>query len=384
MNWGKWPDYRQAHYDAVSRVIRSGQLFAASEARSLECEFEEFLGHGNVAAVGNATEGLHLALAALNVGIGDEVIVSNYSWISTASAVLMQNAVPIFCDFRLDNLGINHEDIEALISPRTKALVVTHMLGMPSAIVEISKICRRHKIALIEDCSHAHGGSAGGRSLGTFGSISVFSLHQRKTVSAGDGGLVVAASVDLIEKVRRLRSFGDRELSYNYRITEFAASIARVELGLLRERTARRRASTQLFWELTKGCQSFASVIPNDQNGATYYANAVVLSEGSTKAKLKSILNWAEACGVPLRLTWEGLNRHPHFNPDFVPARGLPWTDPRYGGDAMPRYDGQKYKNSDEFLPNRILEIYFHPETPDSSVRVLANKMISIFEEQGS
>jgi dTDP-4-amino-4,6-dideoxygalactose transaminase len=165
--------------------------------------------------LGNATQGLHLALAALDVGEGDEVLVTSYSWISTASCILMQNAVPVFCDIESESLGMCPQDMESKITPFTKAVIMTHMFGYPAKIKELSQICKKYSIPLIEDASHAHGAEVDGKKLGTYGDISVFSLHQRKTLSVGDGGILCTDNDEVANKVYRLRSFGDEDLSYN-------------------------------------------------------------------------------------------------------------------------------------------------------------------------
>ena len=367
MGWGKWPQYGVEHYAAVDRVIRSGQLFAAKEARTLEEFVQNSMREGFVSAVGNATEGLHLALAALEVGVNSEVIVSNYSWISTASAVLMQNAIPVFCDFDINDLGVSPTEIEQKITGRTKAVIVTHMLGYQADIEKIAKICKARGLALIEDCSHAHGGSLFGKPLGTFGDVSVFSLHQRKTVSAGDGGLVWSRALDVDQKIKRLRSFGDAELSYNYRISEFAAALATVEFTLLSHRTRQRRHSTEIFTNELMGAPGIQLVLPRDPEGASYYALALVLDE---KVSAMSVNNFLEQCSqleIPVRKTWESLNKHPHFNPIVDPARGLPWNRDSYPV-SLRAYKDQRFKNSDQYLPDKILEVYFYPGTSEGSV----------------
>jgi len=142
-------------------------------------EFKEFVGSSHAIGVGNATQCLQLALAALCIEAGDEVIVTPYSWISSASCVLMQNAIPVFVDIEPDSFGLCPEALEKAITRRTKAVILVHMFGLCSKVDEIQKICAKHSIALVEDGSHAHGARLRGKHLGTFGQVGVFSLHQR-------------------------------------------------------------------------------------------------------------------------------------------------------------------------------------------------------------
>ena len=212
LQFPNWPTFGEQEEKAVEDVIRSGQLFADQKVREFEENFGKYIGTKHALGLGNATQGLHLCLAALGIGIGDEVIVTPYSWISTASSILMQNAIPIFCDIEEQTLGIDPDKIENLITSRTKAIVCVHMFGYPCKIREIKSIAEKHNLALIEDASHAHGAELNGKKIGTFGDVSAFSLHQRKALSVGDGGIVCTDNVSLAEKIYKMRSFGRQEL----------------------------------------------------------------------------------------------------------------------------------------------------------------------------
>ncbi len=146
-----WPVFGSEEKGAVVRVLNSGQLYAGEEVSKFEQEYKDYIGAEYAVAVGNATQGLHLALAALGIGKGDEVIVTGYSWISTASCIFMQNAVPIFCDVENETYGIDPQLIEAQISESTKAIILTHMFGYPARIEEVKAICRARELYLIED-----------------------------------------------------------------------------------------------------------------------------------------------------------------------------------------------------------------------------------------
>ena len=233
LKWPEWPHYGKEEEEAVKRVILSNQLFADKEVRKFEEEFAAYIGVRYALGLGNATQGLHLALAALNIGIGDEVLVTSYSWISTASCILMQNAIPVFCDIENESLGLDPKEIERKVSPRTKVIILTHMFGYPARILDIVELAKKYSLPIIEDASHAHGASINGKKIGGFGEIGVFSLHQRKSLSVGDGGILVTNNKEINDKIYRLRSFGDQELSYNYRMTEFAGALAQEGLKKL-------------------------------------------------------------------------------------------------------------------------------------------------------
>lgn len=360
MNWPAWPQYGEEEQEAVARVVRSNQLFADREVRAFEEEFASDLGVTYAAGVGNATQGLHLALAALDVGLGDEVIVTPYSWISSASSVLMQNAVPIFCDIESESLGLSPSDIERSLSPRTKAIIVVHMFGYPAKIHEIKALSEKYGIPLVEDASHAHGASSGGQRIGSFGTISVFSLHQRKALAVGDGGIVCTDDSRLHEKVRRLRSFGHEELSYNYRMTEFAGAIGRIALQKVRQQNKVRTENARLLADLLSTSKVLSVRLGRPGEAPAYYAVLLDVSDDVSDLDF-NLESWA-SLGIPIRKTWSLLHLHPHFNPSSLPARGLPWRSAEYRGVMRSKaYNSLRFPVASKHCPERVLELYVHP-----------------------
>lgn len=355
MEWPAWPRYDSIHEEAVLRVIRSNQLFAATEVAAFENEFKDFVGASHAIGVGNATQGLQLALAALGVGAGDEVIVTPYSWISSASCVLMQNAVPVFVDIESESFGICPEALKKAITARTKAVILVHMFGLCSKVDEIKKICKEYSIALVEDGSHAHGARLRGKSLGTFGHIGVFSLHQRKAISAGDGGILCTDDQSIYEKVRRLRSFGDKQLSYNYRMTEFAAAIARVGLERLETDNHLRRInhsalSANLISPRIRIVEASKDVEP------VYYSNLLIIDLPVQAQEM--VLTAANLAGIPLKRTWQPLNKHPHFKRCNMINKVAPWDGAK---ESFTEPSCTKLEISEKFQEELIFELDCHP-----------------------
>jgi perosamine synthetase len=374
IQWPSWPMYGEDEYAAVERVIKSNQLFADLEVRKFEEQYSRYLGCKFALGLGNATQGLHLALAALDIGVGDEVIVTPYSWISSASCILMQNAIPVFCDIEKESFGLDPQEIEKKITKRTKAIIVVHMFGYPSKIQEIADIARKHEIPLIEDASHTHGATVGGVSIGNFGAISVFSLHQRKTLSVGDGGIVCTNQEYIYNKIRKLRSFGDDQLSYNYRMTEFAGALGQVGLSKLNQHNKIRQRNAAQLAELLADQKNIKVLIGRHDEEAVYYAVLIEL-EGNF-ADLELRISNLQSLGIPIRKTWEPLHIHPHFNPMKVPGRGLPWQHLEYDGQMK----GKNYSELDlpitnEFCPNKLLELYVHPPAGVSEITFAAKNI---------
>lgn len=357
--WPSWPQYGNEEKKAVTRVINSNQLFADVEVKTFEKHYAKYLGTKHCLGLGNATQALHLALAALNIGEGDEVLVTSYSWISTASCILMQNAVPVFCDIESESLGINPDDVESKINPLTKAVILTHVFGYPARIKKIKDICKKHNIALIEDSSHAHGADVEGQKVGTFGDISVFSLHQRKSLSVGDGGILCTDNDDVAEKVFKLRSFGHQELSYNYRMTEFAGALGQCGLKKLDEQNDCRIQNASFLAKELKGSSMVKVRTPMVGEKSVFYSVLLDVLDDSKSFQSK-ILSMQEN-GIPIQRTWTPLHFHPHFN-NLHESRGLPWVRESYSGTMKNiKYQSLKLPTVEYYCPNRLLEIYVHP-----------------------
>lgn len=352
--WTKWPLYGVDEKLAVNRVINSNQLFAKKEVKNFEKEFQDYNESKNVYCVGNATQGLHLALAALGIGVGDEVIVTNYSWISSASCILMQNAVPIFCDIEEETLGIDPEKIISKITNKTKAILFVHMFGNPCKIKKIQSIAKKYKLYLIEDASHAHGATYDGKKIGNFSDVAVFSAHQRKNLSCGEGGIVVSKKENIGREIYKLRSFGAKELSYNYRMTEFSAAIGRVRLKKLNDENRIRNENANYIFEKTKNFEEFCFIKP-DLNSYSSYHKLILKIE--KKINLNNFILEMNKMGISFEKTYPPLNIHSNFNPSKKIARGIPWKWTLYKNSIK----AQKNQNKLNF-----------PKTEELSLRKLA------------
>lgn len=360
LQWPTWPQYGPKEVAAVTRVVISNQLFAANEVRAFESDFASYIGTTHAVAMGNATQGLHLSLAAIGVGEGDEVIVTPCSWISSASCVLMQNAVPVFADIEAESLGLDPSAVERAISNRTRAIILVHILGYPARVREIVEIGRKYGIPVIEDASHAPGAEVNGKRVGSFGLMGVFSLHQRKAISTGDGGIICTDDAEVARKIWHLRSFGDAELSYNYRMTEFSAALGQLGLENLDGHNAERRWAAEYLRSAFKGHDWIAVRLAREGEVGVFYAVALEVTMSDDQAT--EFVSELEAAGIPIRKVFAPLNRHPHFNLADTPPRGYPWKSINYEG-AMK--DGN-YSDLDlpvayEYCYGRVLELYTHP-----------------------
>jgi len=375
IQWPTWPRYSERHKEAVIEVIESNQIFAATKVKEFEEKFTSFLGGGNSVGVSNATTGLHLALAALGVGKGDEVVVTPYSWISSASSILMQNAIPIFADIEDVTFGLDPDEVKSKITAKTKAVICVHMFGNPCNLEQISAICEEKNVPLIEDASHAHGAKHKGRAIGTFADISVFSLHQRKNLSVGEGGIVFSKNKELADKIGKLRSFGHEELSYNYRMTEFAGALGIVGLETISAENELRNATANYLLKCLEGNPFLELVTPRSHDYGVFHAALLKVNE-PPEGGLDLLLQNLQQFGIPIKKTWNPLHTHPHFNPTSPPPRGAPWIDDNYSGLMhRKKYSELNLPVTAEFVPNRLLELPIHPPTSRPEIDFFLEKL---------
>lgn len=219
--------------------------------KKFESEFAGYYGEKYAVATNSGTAALHSALAACGIEKGDEVITTPYTFIATTSAIMQQNATPVFVDIEPSTLGLDPSAIQEKITSRTKAILVVHLYGYPAKIREITAIARKNGLILIEDCAQAHGAKTDNKLLGTFGHIACFSFSPSKNMTCGEGGMVLTNNRNYAKECLLLRQNGKedwrthRRLGYNYRMTELQAAIGLAQLSKLekmnkiRERNAR-------------------------------------------------------------------------------------------------------------------------------------------------
>ncbi len=234
---------------AIRRVVQSGWFVLGPEVEAFEAEFAALSGAGQAVGTGNGTDALALALRALDIGPGDEVITSPLSAAFSALAILMTGARPVFADIDPERLTIAPRAVEAAITPRTRALLPVHLYGQPADMPALMAIARRHRLAVVEDCCQAHLATCQGQPVGTFGDAGAFSFYPTKNLGAlGDAGAVVTGRADLADRLRRLRNGGQTgravhgEPGVNSRLDEIQAAVLRARLGFLPAWTERRRA----------------------------------------------------------------------------------------------------------------------------------------------
>lgn len=302
-------DHREQ--DAVKAVLESGWITMGQKTLDFESEYAKLLGQGvKCLAVSSGTAALHIACLALGIGPEDEVIVPGLTFIADLNVVKMCGAEPVLVDVTSVDAdwAMDPADIEAKITPKTKAIMIVHYAGYACDMEAICGICKRHNLPLIEDCAHAPGGSYKGQALGTFGDVSCWSFFTNKNLSVGEGGMVVVKTDELYQRCKNLRSHGMTVASFdrmkgrastydvaapglNYRIDEMRAALGLVQLDKLVDANAKRKVLTEHYFELLDKADNVTIPFRHFNRGIpTYHIMPILLAEGLDRQRVISKL----------------------------------------------------------------------------------------------
>lgn len=244
------PSITQKEIDFVTDAVKSGWVSSLGKyIDRFETEFAAFCGVKHAVSTANGTVAIHLALVALGIKEGDEVIVPDFSFIATANAVRHTGAIPVFADIDPFNLCISVASIRKKISPKTKAIIPVHIYGHPADMPAINALAKEHNLIVIEDAAEAHGSSIYGQKTGSWGICGTFSFYGNKNITSGEGGMITTNSDELNERLRFLRDhamskekrYWHTEIGYNYRITNLQAALAVAQLERADELIAKRK-----------------------------------------------------------------------------------------------------------------------------------------------
>jgi dTDP-4-amino-4,6-dideoxygalactose transaminase len=262
-------ELKQELDEAIARVVGSGWYVGGPEVEAFEAEYAQYCGAAHAVGVANGLDALHLALRAMGVGEGDEVIVPSNTYIATWLAVSQCGATPVPVEPDERTYNINPALIEAAITPKTKAILPVHLYGQPADMDDILAIARQHKLLVLEDGAQAHGARYKGKRLGAHGHAVAWSFYPGKNLGAmGDGGAVTTNDADLAERIRVLRNYGSRVKyvndvqGYNSRLDPLQAAILRVKLAHLDEWNARRKAIAAQYQAGLGNCGLILPFVP--------------------------------------------------------------------------------------------------------------------------
>jgi len=313
-----WPMFDDEEADAVRNVLLSNKVnyWTGNECKKFEREFSEFSGSKYAVALGNGTLALDIALKALDIGGGDEVVVTSRTFIASISSIVNSGATPIFADVDLSSQNITPKTIHSVITNKTKAIVCVHLAGWPCDMDEIMAIANKHDLYVIEDCAQAHGAKYKGKSVGSIGHIGCWSFCQDKIMTTGgEGGMVTTNDESLWRKMWAYKDHGksyeavyEREhpegfqwlhesFGMNYRMTEIQAAIGRIQLKRMPDWHKKRLSNASSIWNTAKQCKGLrVAVIPSYIEHAAY--KCYVFVKGGIKLRDK-IMREVNEKGVP-------------------------------------------------------------------------------------
>ncbi len=308
------PYLKNREKEYVNQCLDSTWISSKGEfIAEFEKHFGNFIVSPHVTAVCNGTVAIHLALVALGIKPGDEIIVPTFTYVASVNTILQAGGVPVFVDSLESTLQMDPDDVIRKISPRTKAVMAVHLYGLPCDMEKLVKICNDHNLFLIEDCAEAFGSFYNQQHVGTFGDISTFSFFGNKTITTGEGGMVVAKSKELIEKAFHLKNQGvskDREywhdhIAFNYRMTNICAAIGLAQIEQAETILEKKRKIAAGYHEQLKGLPLRThDEVPNTRH--SYWMCSVILDSPEYRQPLRDFLKN------------KGIETRPFFHPSHT------------------------------------------------------------------
>ena len=296
---------------AVCEVLRSGSYILGPNVKALEAELAKYIGCSYTVGLNSGTDALHLALRALDIGAGDEVITTAFTFVATTESIEIVGATPVFCDINPNTFNIDADKIEELITPRTKAIMPVHLYGQPCDMDKIMDIAKRYNLYVIEDCCQAIGAEYKGKKVGTFGDIGCYSFYPTKNLGGmGDGGLITVNSENLKNRIVALRNHGGAiryhhdEIGVNSRLDEIQAAILRVKLNYIDDWNKARRSHAATYNELFANCSDIQTPKELDNTYCVYHQYTVKIPNRDEIHKMlqESGIGAMLYCPIPLHM----------------------------------------------------------------------------------
>lgn len=308
------PDLGEQEISNVLECITSGWI--SSQGRFIgvfERAFSDYLGGGHAIAVSNGTVALQLALTALGIGRGDEVIVPNFTFGASVNAIIHSGATPVLADVDRETWTIDLDELKRLMTPKTKAVMPVHIYGQPARIDEIMKIANDRGILVIEDCAEALGATYKNRRVGLDGDCTCFSFFANKSITTGEGGMVVFKNAQLAERARILRDHGmspqkrywHEYAGFNFRMTNMQAAVGVAQMGRVDELLSRKKAIFQTYDKLLSGHKNVSLLPKNKWSENSYWLYTIILNGYDRDVRDKLVTN----------LGYRGIDARPGFYP---------------------------------------------------------------------
>lgn len=343
----------------ILKILKSGQYILGDNVNKLEEEFSNFIGSKYSVSCNSGTDALVLSLRALDIGHGDEVITTPFTYFATAEAIALVGAKPIFADIDPKTFNINYNDIEKYINRRTKAILPVHLFGQSAEIIKIKKLCKKYRISLIEDCAQSFGAKKNSKYTGTFGDFGCFSFFPTKNLGcAGDGGMITTNSNVKMKKLKKLRNHGGlirnvhEYIGYNSRLDEIQAAILLAKIKIINSLDKKRNEIAKLYQSSIKN-QLIALPYKTEDNSHHVYNQYTIKVKNR-----KKFVKYLSANSIPY---------------------GIYYPIPIYKQKAMKMFNYKCHFNNTEKVTKECISIPIYPELSKESIKYIS-KVINSYK----
>lgn len=371
-----WPPIDDIDRKMVMDSLNGEKHAFGPNCKAFQEEYAEWNGNKYAITTNSGTAALHMCLVACGIGAGDHVLVTSYSWSSSATCILHHNAIPIFVDIDFDTINIDVNKIEAAITPRTKAIVVVHLHGLAVDMDKVMAIAKKHNLKVVEDACQGHGALFKGQKTGTMGDCAAFSFNQNKCLCSGEGGMFVTNNETMRDAAAQLWSFGETStplesrdfhayaLGWMYRNNDLTAAFGRAQLSKMDYYFGVQRANGALLNKLLQGLKGL--ILPYEPTGHTHnwynYTSRIDMDaigwRGNPSIMRNAIMKALNNEGVPVGV-WQSfiLPDMTVFKAKNAYGRGCPWSCNGAGDGVV--YDPEQYPAA-----NRHCSTHFGMTTP--------------------
>ncbi|MBN1457425.1 MAG: DegT/DnrJ/EryC1/StrS family aminotransferase [Sedimentisphaerales bacterium] len=364
------PDISEAEIKAVCDVLRTPNLSLGPKLPEFEKCFTDFTGSKRAVAVNSGTSGLYLCLKALGIGHGDEVITTPFTFIASATSIMMVGAKPVFVDIDTKSLNIDPEKIEAAITEKTKAILPVVVFGNPEGLDKVCQIAAKHKLPVIEDSCEGLGSSLGGKKIGTFGTMSTFAFYPNKQITTGEGGMIITNDDQLADMCVSLRNqgrgkgggwLGHDRLGYNYRLSDINCALGIVQMSRLPEFIEKRKNVAKMYQEILADDKRLT--LPREPRGCdvSWFVFVVRLSNDFTLKQRNTLLT---------KMLEKGIQVSNYFPPVYL----QPFMVKKFG-----------YKEGDFPLTDSVckstIALPFHNNLTQDQVSTVCTELLGCLEE---
>ncbi len=364
------PDITEEEIEAVCAVLRSPNLSLGPKLTEFEDAFTGYIGRKHTVAVNSGTSGLFLCVSAMGIGAADEVITTPFTFISSATTIMMASAKPVFVDIDPVSLNIDAAKIESAIGEKTRAILPVEVFGNPAGIDKVCEIAQKYNLPVIEDSCEALGSALNGKKVGTFGRMSTFAFYPNKQITTGEGGVILTDDDELADICVSLRNQGrgkgggwlsHERLGYNYRLSDINCALGIVQLSRIEKIKAKRRQVAKWYQEMLAEDDRLIVPVEQDDCEMSWFVFVVRLGESFTLAQRNRILE---------EMTKQGIQVGNYFPPVHL----QPFMVERFG-----------YKKGDfpvaESVSERTIALPFYNNLAKDEVAIVCSKLKEILDK---